>query len=520
MRKSAATMLAFLFVAASCLVAVRPAYSSTEVPENTWVLKAPMHEARSGLGVAVVNGKIYAIGGSTENGLVGINEAYDPETNMWTYRKPMPTPRANFHLEVVQNKIYCLGGDTDNATKTLANEVYDPATDTWETRAPLPTPRDSFSTVVLRNRIYVIGGITGRDLAKELLVTYTGATEVYDPARDQWETKASIQNASFPEACVVINGKIYVISGSTTYEESESVTSVYDDDTNSWTNRTPMPVVKHGAAAVFDDKIYFIGGSYEDDVFVTLLQIYDPANDTWSAGAQPPDGGVSQGSVFITTGDVSPIRIYVLEDHLRVYDPRKDIWTLGPSKVANRAFMGIAILKDKIYAIGGLTSVFSGFDEPFGFDVTRYATNEVYTPVGYGMSDSLYLLATTPPEVLLLAPLNQTYANSNVSLVFAVDKPVNWSSYSLDGKANVTITGNATLSGLSSDLHNVTVYARDEFGNVGASETIGFSVAEASFPVVPVAVASVASLAVVGVGLMVYFRRRNHRAEGLSRNLD
>jgi hypothetical protein len=78
--------------------------------------------------------------------------------------------------------------------------------------------------------------------------------------------------------------------------------------------------------------------------------------------------------------------------------------------------------------------------------------------------------------------------------------------YSLDGRETVKITGNTTLSGLSNGLHNVTVYAKDEFENTGASETISFSV-EAPFPTTLV-VASTASVAAIGVGLLVYFRRR------------
>jgi hypothetical protein len=103
----------------------------------------------------------------------------------------------------------------------------------------------------------------------------------------------------------------------------------------------------------------------------------------------------------------------------------ENTWMLKAPLHEARTGVGAAAVNGKIYAIGGLTSVFLGFDEPFGFDVTRYATNEVYTPVGYGMSDSFYLLATTPPEVSLLAPLNQTYYKSSVSLVFTVNKPVN-----------------------------------------------------------------------------------------------
>jgi len=82
-------------------------------------------------------------------------------------------------------------------------------------------------------------------------------------------------------------------------------------------------------------------------------------------------------------------------------------------------------------------------------------------------------------------------------------------SYSLDGLDNVTVAGNATLSGLPIGVHNVTVYAWDAAGNVGASETITFTVAEPEpFPVAPVAVASAVSVAVVSVALLVYFKKR------------
>jgi hypothetical protein len=58
-------------------------------------------------------------------------------------------------------------------------------------------------------------------------------------------------------------------------------------------------------------------------------------------------------------------------------------------------------------------------------------------------------------------------------------------------------------------LHNVTVYARDEFENTGASEIITFTVEESGpFPTALVAAASGASTAVIVVGLLVYFKKR------------
>ena len=76
--------------------------------------------------------------------------------------------------------------------------------------------------------------------------------------------------------------------------------------------------------------------------------------------------------------------------------------------------------------------------------------------------------------------------------------------YSLDGEETVTINGKTTLTGLANGDHNITVYAKDEAGNVG-SETTYFSV-EVPFPTTMV-IAPVASVAVVGVGLLVYFKK-------------
>jgi hypothetical protein len=79
--------------------------------------------------------------------------------------------------------------------------------------------------------------------------------------------------------------------------------------------------------------------------------------------------------------------------------------------------------------------------------------------------------------------------------------------YSLDGQETVTVTGNTTLAGLSWGLHNVTVYAKDLLENTGNSDTIWFSIAE-PFPTTLVAVASGASIAIIGIGLLIYAKKR------------
>ena len=124
MGKGFAILLVVLFLMSILVIVDKPVSGASAVGDS-WVEKTPMNVARAGLGVAVVNGKIYAIGGVTQtlqqtfplmgfpaSGCVGTNEQYDPTNNTWAFKAPMPTARAQFAIFVYQNKIYCIGGIT------------------------------------------------------------------------------------------------------------------------------------------------------------------------------------------------------------------------------------------------------------------------------------------------------------------------------------------------------------------------------------------------------------------------
>jgi N-acetylneuraminic acid mutarotase len=473
MNKRVALLLVLVFLTALCIINAEP-FSTAKVAENSWMSKAPMHVGRSGLGVAAVNGKIYAIGGSTESGFapslypsndyptsarsVGTNEEYDPETNTWTYKASMPTPRLAFATAVYKNKIYCIGGQA-NSTRTGINEVYDPATDTWETKASMPTARN-------------------------------------------WV------------AANVVNGKIYLMSGYTPYPST--LNEVYDPETDSWTTRTSSPDApitdSSLASCVFDDKIFLFGGLTQDQHY-QLNQIYDTETDTWSAGAYPPSS-IGGGAAAATTGAFALKRIYAIGPAPmykqgassytnRVYNPRTDGWSAAADMPTKRFNFGIAVVNDTFYVIGGHTYASYGY--------APVALNEQYVPIGYGTPDPSYVPPDiTPPEIAVLSPENRTYHTVDVTLNFTVNEPVSSMRYTLDGENLVEISGNITLTGLSYGLHNLTVYATDVADNTGSSETINFTIAKEPepFPTAPVAAASVAIVAVVGVGLLVFFKKR------------
>jgi parallel beta-helix repeat protein len=113
---------------------------------------------------------------------------------------------------------------------------------------------------------------------------------------------------------------------------------------------------------------------------------------------------------------------------------------------------------------------------------------------------------TVPPRISIISPVHKVYNESIVSLSFLVNEASSSMSYSLDGQDNVTTAGNTTLSELPNGAHSITFYATDKAGNTGASDTIYFTVSE-PFPTTLV-VASVTSVAVICLGLLVYFKKR------------
>jgi hypothetical protein len=318
----------------------------------------------------------------------------------------------------------------------------------------------------------------------------------------------------------LVGDKIYVMDG---YDRSLAPNEVYDPVTDSWSSKTPMPVVgSNYASAVLDEKIYVVASnnyalSEEDSA---RLLIYDAETDVWGEGTPAPSIILS-GPAVATTGVMASRRVYALgvQPALNppptnyVYDPKDDSWGVGARMRVNRVDFGVAVLNDRLYAIGGYTYD----DSPNSGRMTVSAVNEQYTPFGYGTPDPYVPVDIVGPEIKVLSPVNQIYNVSGVSLVFTVDTPVEWMGYSLNGEENVTVLGNVTLTGLSNGLHNVTVYGNDTAGNMGVSETVSFSVAVADvepFPVVPVVASAVAATLTVAF-VLFSFRKRVDKGAGV-----
>jgi hypothetical protein len=142
-------------------------------------------------------------------------------------------------------------------------------------------------------------------------------------------------------------------------------------------------------------------------------------------------------------------------------------------------------------------------------NVTVYGEFDFPTKTIRNSYTIIFAIDTTP---IILSNLveNKTYNTSDIPLRFNVDGKYSWLGYGLDNFANVTIDGNTTLTGLSDGYHSLVIYANDTSGNIGASKTIRFNVeVPEPFPTILVA-AFGASLAIIAVCLLVYFKKRKH----------
>ena len=127
-----------------------------------------------------------------------------------------------------------------------------------------------------------------------------------------------------------------------------------------------------------------------------------------------------------------------------------------------------------------------------------------------GCSLVRFTIDTTSPKVSILSLENKTYYSSDIKLDFTINERSSLIAYCLDGKENET-TGNTTLTGIPYGEHNVTIYATDMAGHIGASETIYFTIVE-PFSTTMV-IAAVVVLGVFGFGLIINLTRRKRGQE-------
>jgi N-acetylneuraminic acid mutarotase len=304
--------------------------SSVAQTADSWSQKAPMLFGTGfGYGSAtVVNGRIYVVGGS-DSGIVNTPddyerlEVYDSNLDSWIEKAPLPVPlNQNFHaLVAYQNKIYDL----------LTNEVYDITNDSWSAIAPNPQGRAGIHPVVVGGKIYAVGGV---NTVVDFFLTRNN-NFVYDPTNNSWSEMAPVPTSVASYVSAVVDGKIYIVGG----RHADNWYRISSPDNYSSTN---------------------------------IVQVFDPETNSWSQGTPLPYY-ITDIDGCATVGVYAEKRIYVFGGGAtQIYDPYNGIWINGSTMPSARRYFSVVNVKDKLYVLGG------------AYDNNTYSlANEEYTPKDY-----------------------------------------------------------------------------------------------------------------------------------------
>ncbi|MDH5751621.1 MAG: hypothetical protein OEZ59_04320, partial [Deltaproteobacteria bacterium] len=212
---------------------------------------------------------------------------------------------------------------------------------------PMPTGRYAASSATVDGKIYIIGGTS--DGYNSLSVV-----ERYDPRTDSWATMAPKPHPNRGgHRAAVVDGMIYVMGGG--WGSYTGLMERYDPATDTWQTMPPMPTARSFFAAVaVNGRIYAMGGY--NGTYLRTTEIFDPASNTWTTGPILP------GSAYGLAACVHQARIYIMggvsgsnmsSSSLAVLDTTSGQWrTLAPMFESANC-MTCQTLNGKIYAFGG-----------------------------------------------------------------------------------------------------------------------------------------------------------------------
>lgn len=213
-----------------------------------------------------------------------------------------------------------------------------------------------------------------RQFAQIILVLVLCAPAAYPQTK--W-----VKLAPFPEPAeeisgVAAGGKLYVFAGLAPVWKPMGMVYEYDPAADTWTRKKPMALPSHHVAfASYQGKIYAFGGFVLPRsgppawVPINNAWQYDPQNDSWKALAPLPTrrgsavaavvgdkiyviGGVTTAAGAEDLG-ISPPRPQLCLGTVEEYDPAANTWRQRTSMPTPRNHAAAGVVDGKIYVVGG-----------------------------------------------------------------------------------------------------------------------------------------------------------------------
>lgn len=179
-----------------------------DVELNTWARGPELPAAVSYAdGVEAVRSLIVAIGG--HNGERSLRSVFVLDTAhskpSWERRTDKEFATSGFGSAVVDGRVYCIGGHSGGETYLADVEVYDPDHDEWDFGPPLHARRSNGGAVAIGDAIYLFGGGRSEGIPKEV--------PVLRPEASSWDSYDDLPLRRSDPDVVECDGWVYVLGG-------------------------------------------------------------------------------------------------------------------------------------------------------------------------------------------------------------------------------------------------------------------------------------------------------------------
>jgi hypothetical protein len=232
-----------------------------EVVADTWILDEGAEDWRAGPAapaalthpnLAVVDGRLYLLGGLVGRDFVPLGESWVLDGEAWTPLAAMPAgqERGAAAVLVLPDDILLAGGASADAAldSTIAYRVRD---DVWAELPPLPSPRSH----AMGAGGVVIGGLPTLDSSRPL-------DEVLFYRGDGWEPRAPMPTPRGGAACAELGGSV-ICAGGEAGSSALRVTEAYDPSADTWVELAPMPRGRAGTGgAALGGALWVPGGAH------------------------------------------------------------------------------------------------------------------------------------------------------------------------------------------------------------------------------------------------------------------
>ena len=248
--------------------------------------KCPNHN----FNLAVVNGRLTAIGGQTPNNEVTNSLlSFFPTNEKWAvWFPPMPTKRWLTAVVCSATSLVVAGGEGETFKKLSTVEVMDLETLKWSTASSLPHPLyQAHSTTLCGDQVYLLGGFDHQK--KKLKSVFTcSLSSLLQSCRGQlsarirglFAIKSDVWN-KLPDtqfyfsASIQLHGQLLAIGGEDSDKSHTNAVHLYNTTTNSWEVISHMatPRCQCSVAVLPNNELVVVGGHMADGQLSDTVEI-------------------------------------------------------------------------------------------------------------------------------------------------------------------------------------------------------------------------------------------------------